>query len=98
MHSGPDFDATKAQTSQKGMTSKTDVIAAMGEPTRTGGNTDGSFIEYQHQNLSADPLAGFGIGTVSDKVKLCEFMFDANDKLKNYTCSEGTPDYSNFGK
>lgn len=98
MHSGPDFDATKAQTFQKGKTSKTDVITAMGQPTTTGGNTDGSFIEYQRQDLSAGPLVGFGIGEVNDKVKLCRFMFDVKDKLKDYNCSEGSPDYSNFGK
>ena len=98
MQSGSDFDATKAQTFQKGKTSKTDIITAMGEPSSTGSNTDGSFIEYQHQHLKIDPLASLGIGDVNDKVKLCKFIFDVKNRLKDYTCSEGTPNYSNFGK
>ena len=98
-HSGRDFDATKAQTFQKGKTLKTDVIEAMGEPTSTGGNVDGSFIEYQYQTITnTSPFVLFGVGTVDEKMKLCKFIFDAKDKLKDYTCSEGAPNYSNFGK
>lgn len=93
-HSGRDFDATKAQTFQKGRTSKADVIAAMGAPISTGGNAGGGFIEYQYQTInSTSPFS-----TIDETVKLCKFIFDAKDKLKDYTCSEGAPNYSNFGE
>lgn len=98
MHSGRDFDATTAQTFKNGQTSKTDVIAALGEPSSTGGNAAGSFIEYQYQTLNYGVLAAYGIGTVDDRVKLCKFIFDKKDKLTDHTCSEGAPNYSNFGK
>lgn len=104
VESGRDFDATKAQTFQKGKTSRGDVIGAMGAPSSTGKNSDGSFIEYQYQTIKgggmSDVLGAYGIGTIKsdDTIKLCRFMFDANDKLKDYTCSEGAPNYSNFGK
>lgn len=104
MEQGRDFDATKAQTFQKGKASKADVIAAMGQPSSTGSNSDGSFIEYQYQTTKGGGMGtllsvyGIGTATVDDKVKLCRFMFDGQDKLKDYTCSEGVPNYSNFGK
>jgi len=50
MHSGKDFDATKVQEFQKGKTSRTDIVAAMGELTSTGNSPEGSFIEYQYQS------------------------------------------------
>lgn len=102
--SGRDFDATKAQTFQKGKTSRADIIAAMGEPSSTGNNSDGSFIEYQYETIKGGGVGsllsvyGIGSSSVDDKVKLCRFMFDGQDKLKDRTCSEGKPNYSNFGK
>ena len=100
--SGRDFDATKAQTFQKGKTSRADVIAVMGEPSSTGNNSDGSFIEYQYETIKGGGVSsllsvyGIGSSSVDDKVKLCRFMFDAKDKLKDRTCSEGKPNYSSF--
>ncbi len=104
LESGRNFDATKAQTFQKGKTTRADIIAAMGAPSSTGSNSDGSFIEYQYQKDKvgglSNYLAAYGIGSIKsdDTIKLCRFMFDANDKLKDYTCSKGAPNYSNFGK
>lgn len=90
---GRDFDATKAQSFKKGKTSREDVIATMGEPSSTGINSDGSFIEYQYitEKMSGNILSGYGIGTtkVDNKAKLCKFIFDARNTLKDYTCSEG---------
>lgn len=102
MQSGKDFDANKASTFQKGRSSKADVIAVMGTPANTGGNADGSFIEYRYSNVKGvgNPLSALGIGSssVDDKLKQCRFNFDRSDKLKDYTCQEGMPDYSGFGK
>ncbi len=94
IESGRDFDAMKAQPFQKGKTSRGDVIRAMGEPSSTGKNSDGSFIQYQYTTIKGsmgDLLATTGIGTMKSGTtsKHCMFMFDANDRLKDYTCSEG---------
>lgn len=101
---GRDFDATKAQTFQKGKTSRGDVIGAMGAPSSTGHNSEGSFIEYQYGihkggGLS-DLLGAYGVGSIKtdSKNKLCRFVFDPNDKLKDYTCSESGPNYAGLGK
>nr|VFK54767.1 MAG: hypothetical protein BECKTUN1418F_GA0071002_105417 [Candidatus Kentron sp. TUN]VFK59629.1 MAG: hypothetical protein BECKTUN1418E_GA0071001_105417 [Candidatus Kentron sp. TUN] len=100
---GKDFDATKAQTFQKGKTSRADIIAAMGEPTSTGISMDGSFIEYQYHTFKgggiSSVLSVYGVGSTSyeNKIKLCKFVFNVNDKLKDYTCSEGAQN-SNLGE
>ena len=49
----------------------------MGEPTSTGGNAGGGFIEYQYETVN--PI----VGTGDDTLKLCRFMFDAKDKFKD---------------
>jgi|GEM_PF-5719630 len=102
LQEGKDFDSNKASTFQKGRSSKADVIAALGDPANTGGNSDGSYIEYRYSHVTGmgNPLAALGIGSskVDDKEKQCRFNFDHSDKLRDYTCQEGTPDYSGFGK
>ena len=92
---GRNFDATKAQSFQKGKTSRADIIAAMGEPSSTGIDSDGSFIEYQYlvdkANGMTMMLTAYGIGSskVESKAKHCKFMFNASDKLRDFACSEG---------
>lgn len=98
LETGRDFDLTKAQTFQKGKTSRADIIAAMGEPSSTGSASDGSFIEYQYQKIHSGPGALVGAPNIDERMKLCRFMFDAASRLKDYTCSQGTPNYSGFGK
>lgn len=95
---GKDFDMTKAQSFVRGKTTKPEIIALLGLPTQTGMSGDGAYIEYMHQRTSANLLTGFGIGAIQDKQKLCRFALDKNSVLRDFTCSEGTPDYSNFGK
>lgn len=95
---GKDFDLAKAQSFTRGKTTRPDIIAALGEPTQTGMSADGAYIEYMHQRTSANLLTGFGVGSVQDTMKRCRFALDKNSVLRDYTCSEGTPDYSNFGK
>lgn len=95
---GRDFDMAKAQTFTKGKTTRTEIVAALGEPTQTGMTGEGAYIEYMHQRTSANILTGFGVGAVEDKVKLCRFALDKNGVLRDFTCSQGTPDYSSLGK
>lgn len=97
---GREFDMAKAQSFEKGKTSKAQVIATLGEPTSTGADGAGAYIEYLHQrtsfNVMQNALGSMGIGSasVNDKVKRCRFTFDARQILRDAACSEGTPDYS----
>lgn len=98
---GREFDMTKAQSLEKGKATKAQVIATLGEPTNTGSDGQGAYIEYLHQrtsfNMMQNALGSMGIGSmaVNDKVKRCRFTFDARQILRDSACSEGTPDYSN---
>lgn len=101
---GRNFDANRASAFQKGKTTRPEVIAAMGEPTSSGRNADSSYIEYQHETVKVDAIASVtamfrSSNSMGDnKVKLCRFWFDARNVLKDYSCSEGLPNYQNLGK
>lgn len=95
---GTDFDMAKAQSFVKGRTTRPEIIAVLGPPASTGTTGDGGYIEYRYQRTSVSVLTGFGVGTVDDHQKLCRFTLDKQHVLREFTCAEGTPNYSTLGK
>lgn len=93
--SGKPFDFVKAQTFQKGKTTRSEIITALGEPASTGTSSEGRSITYMYSKTSANAFenipAAYGLGSykTTGQTAQCLFSFDAADVLKDFTCTGG---------
>lgn len=84
----------RAESFQKGKTSRADIIAALGTPASTGHTSSGSSITYTYSKTQTGGLknvaAAYGIGTFHSAmaVKTCVYTFDERDKLSDMQCTE----------
>ncbi|MBL8311198.1 MAG: hypothetical protein JNL19_12290 [Burkholderiales bacterium] len=101
---GRNFDMNRASTFQRGKTTRQEIVAALGEPTSSGRNSDASYIEYQHETVKVDAIAQAtslfrSTNSMGDsRLKVCRFWFDSRNVLKEYNCADGLPNYQSLGK
>ena len=78
---------------EKGVTTKSEVIAALGKPNTSMQQADGtsamiySYSEYKTRPETFIPFVGAFIGGADSKVKTVMFQFDDEDKLINYSAT-----------
>ncbi|MCI2809392.1 hypothetical protein [Eoetvoesiella caeni] len=78
----------------KGQTTKTEVIAALGQPTTTMRQSDGTVtVVYNYVESSARPetyipFVGAFIGGADSRSNMATLRFDANDTLIDYSTAQ----------
>jgi hypothetical protein len=90
---GTKVDTAQVQQFQKGVTTYSDVVAAVGEPTNVTTAADGAKIAvYTYAQATVRPetlipyVSVFG-GGADTKATAVIFRFDASDKLVDYSTS-----------
>lgn len=90
---GTKIDPNKLSTFEKGKTTSSEVIAALGKPMVVGSTSEGgSFISYAFATASPDaasfiPFIGPLVGTTDSQSITVTFMFDHDKKLESFTQS-----------
>lgn len=98
MSYGTKVDQNKVAQFVKGKTTYSEVIQALGKPTNSTINSDGSktlsYFYMQHQMNAASfiPYVGMFVGGAQSENTTVTLMFDSNSILTNYSASEGGAD------